>query len=189
MTTTIKMSSKLADMINCGEIANNLIIVLLGSLFLAIAAQVSLPIHPVPITLQSSAALFVSMIFGARTGAKIIIAYLIEGLCGLPVFANFSFGPQILFGPTGGYLIGFIPAAILTGYLLQSGWAKYRITTFLTALLGTLVLFTTGYLVLAYFIGFHNAYLFGVVPFYATESCKLVFLTISVPYFWHTKTQ
>lgn len=178
------MQSRLIDVISQNALVNNAVIILFGSMFLALSAQITIPLHPVPITLQAAAALFIGMIFGPKMGAKIILAYLVEGICGLPVFANFSFGIHVLLGPTGGYLIGFIPAAILAGYLLQHGWAKHRFTIFLAALFGTIVLFIPGYFVLAHFIGFHNAYLFGVLPFYLADGCKILLLTLIIPYFW-----
>ena len=137
-----------------------------------------------PVTLQSFAALFIGMAVGPEMSIKIILAYLIEGVCGLPVFANFSWGLPVLLGPTGGYLFGFIPAAALAGYLLQNGFAKHRITIFLAALLATIVLFIPGYLVLAKFIGLRNAYKFGVAPFYLVEIGKLIFFTMITPYLW-----
>ena len=189
MLATIKMQSRLSAIISQNTRINNLATILFGSLLLGFAAQITIPLTPVPITLQTFAALFIGMIFGPRMGWKIIAAYLIEGVCGLPVFANFSFGPHVLLGPTGGYLLGFIPAAIVTGYLLQNGWAKHRLTIFLAALLGMLALFIPGYLVLASFVGFHNAYLFGVAPFYLADGCKVILLTATVPYFWKPLTK
>ena len=117
-----------------------------------------------------------------------ILAYLCEGICGLPVFANFTCGIHILIGPTGGYLLGFIPAAFVAGYLLQSGWARNSITIFTTATLSTIILFIPGYLFLAKFIGFHQAYLLGIEPFYLVEACKIVILTLITPLFWHPKS-
>lgn len=189
MATIIKMQSKLSNIISQNALLNNLTTVLFGSLLLGLAAQITIPLTPVPITLQAFAALFIGMIFGSKMGWKIVAAYLIEGACGLPVFANFSFGIPVLLGPTGGYLLGFIPAAIVTGYLLEHGWASHRLTIFLAALLGMITLFIPGYFVLAYFVGFHNAYLFGIAPFYLADSCKIILLTVSVPYFWKPLTK
>lgn len=170
----------------CAEhkILNDLLLILVGSLFIALSAQITIPLQPIPVTLQSSAVLFIGMIFGPKIGGKIIFVYLLEGLIGLPIFANFLSGPAILMGTSGGYLLGFLPGAILSGYLLQRGWAKYRLTTFFAALIGTITLFTPGYLVLAQFVGYHNAYLFGVKALYATEFCKIMVLTLIVPFFW-----
>lgn len=182
--TAIQFESKLVCKQAHNKILTNIITVLCGSLLLAVAAQITLPLQPVPVTLQSFAALFIGMAFGPRMGSQIIFAYLCEGICGLPVFANFSWGVNVLFGPTGGYLMGFLPAAILAGYLLEMGWVKHRFTIFLAALLGTIALFIPGYFVLAKFIGFHNAFLFGIIPFYMVELCKIVVFTVITPCFW-----
>lgn len=177
--------SRLSAKIKCNSIMKKGILILVGSILIAISAQITIPLQPVPITLQSFAAIFIGMAFGPKTSTKIILVYLIEGACGLPVFANFSFGLPILFGPTGGYLLGFIPAAALAGYLLQYGFAKNRITIFLAALLGTIILFIPGYLMLAKFVGLKNAYTFGIAPFYLIETCKLAFFTFITPFLWH----
>lgn len=176
---------------NTGQKAalKNIAIILFGSILLAISAQIAIPIKPVPITLQSFTALLIGMAFGPKMGSKIIIAYLFEGVCGLPVFANFSWGLHVLFGPRGGYLLGFIPAVILVGYLLQNGWVKYRITIFLATIFGSIVLFIPGYFVLAKFIGLRNAYLFGVAPFYMVEICKLIVFAFITPFFWRQKSK
>jgi len=184
---TAQFESRLISKINQRSIFKNYALILFGSLLLTISAQITIPLQPVPVTLQSFAALFIGMAFGPKTSIKILLAYLLEGLCGLPVFANFSCGLPVLLGPTGGYLFGFIPAAAFAGYLLQHGFAKYHITTFLAALAGTVILFIPGYLVLAKFIGMHNAYRFGVAPFYIVEICKLAFFTCITPFLWHKK--
>ncbi len=180
----IQCESKLMSNLEKHSTLSQLFLILAGSLLLAISAQITIPLQPVPVTLQSFAALLIGMTLGPKTSVKIIVAYLIEGACGLPVFANFHFGLPILFGPTGGYLLGFLPTAALTGFLLQRGFAKHYLTTFLAALLGTIVLFVFGYLVLSFYVGFHNAYEFGVVPFYVTESGKLILFTMITPFFW-----
>jgi biotin transport system substrate-specific component len=165
----------------------NALIVFAGALFIALSAQISVPLKPVPITLQSFAALFIGMALGPKQGGKAVLSYLIAGSIGLPVFANFSSGLHSLFSMTGGYLIGFVPASILTGFLLEKGWARYRVTAFLAGLLGTIVIFVCGYLSLSLFIGFTKAYLFGVAPFYLIEFAKLLLLASVVPFFWKDK--
>jgi biotin transport system substrate-specific component len=163
------------------------ITVFLGSTFIALSSQVTIPLAPVPVTLQTFAILIISALFGPKIGSKMVLLYLFEGICGLPVFANFSSGAAVLLGPTGGYLAGFVGAVYLTGFLLQHGWAKNRLLIFTAALLGHVVLFTSGYLVLASFVGYSNAYLFGIAPFYLADIAKLLLFTLVIPPFFRKK--
>jgi len=98
------------------------LLVVAGSLFVAALAQVSLPLPftPVPITGQTFAVLLVGAVLGARRGAASLVLYLLEGSLGLPVFANGTNGLARLLGPTGGYLIGFVAAAWIVGYSLNT---------------------------------------------------------------------
>lgn len=162
----------------------NLLLVVGGALLIVLAAQIAVPLVPVPITLQSTAVLFIGMIYGWRLGVCAILLYLIAGLCGLPVFADFSCGPSVLLGPTSGYLLGFIPAAIVSGYLMQHGWAKSSLKAFAAGFVGTLPIFILGVMVLANFIGWHNAYIYGVQVFFGIELAKVVLLAIITPKFW-----
>src|SRR5256886_14298837 len=85
------------------------------SLLTALAAQIVIPIGPVPITGQTFAVLLTGALLGSRLGALAMIAYLIEGASGLPFFALGHFGLATLLGPSGGYLIAFPAAAFITG--------------------------------------------------------------------------
>lgn len=187
MNIATKLESKLTINITQSKTLNEIILILLGSVFIACASQATLPLSPIPITLQTLAIMLIGVTMDAKISGKIVLAYLCEGAVGLPVFADFSAGIHVLFGPTGGYLFGFIPAAMFTAYLCQNGFAKYRVTAWLAALLGTTLLFIPGYLVLANFIGWHNAYLFGVAPFYLIEFFKLIILATITPLFWKIK--
>ena len=97
------------------------------SLLTAAAAQVVIPIGPIPITGQTFAVLLTGALLGSRLGAITIIAYLVEGASGLPFFAGGHFGLAHLVGPTGGYLISFPAAAYITGQtlLLDGGLTSY----------------------------------------------------------------
>lgn len=91
-----------------------------GSLFIALAAQVSVPMIPVPMTLQTLAVLLVGFTFGARLGAVTLVAYLAEGAMGLPVFAQ-GLNGIAFFGPTAGFLAGFVGMAAIAGYAADRG--------------------------------------------------------------------
>ncbi len=100
------------------------IAVIAGSLVLAASSWVEAPMWPVPITLQSFAVCIIGALFGARSGAATVGAYLIEAALGLPVLAGGAGGFVHLLGPTGGYLIGFVFAAATAGALVERGWTR-----------------------------------------------------------------
>ncbi|RXV66583.1 biotin transporter BioY [Roseovarius sp. A46] len=103
-------------------------LVLGGSLFIALAAQVSVPFFPVPLTLQTLAILVVGLTFGSRLGAAALLAYLAEGAMGLPVFANGMNGAALV-GPTAGFLYGFVGMAWLAGLAVERGLARGVVST------------------------------------------------------------
>ncbi len=104
------------------RLVRELLVLLLGTVFLALLAQVSislLPFTPVPITGQTLGVLLIGALYGPWRGALCLLAYLGEGAAGLPVFAGGASGAATLIGPTGGYLIAFPVAAAIVGLLVQ----------------------------------------------------------------------
>ncbi|WP_101068309.1 biotin transporter BioY [Roseovarius salinarum] len=119
-------------------------LVLGGSLFIAVAAQISVPFFPVPMTLQTLAILIVGLTFGSRLGAVTLLAYLGEGAMGLPVFANGGFGLATLAGPTAGFLVGFVGMAWLAGLAAEKGLARGVVTTTLCCMAISVLLYIPG---------------------------------------------
>lgn len=117
--------------------------VLGGSLFIAVAAQISVPMIPVPMTLQTLAILIVGLTFGARLGAATLIAYLAEGAMGLPVFAGGK-STLALVGPTAGFLVGFVMMAWLAGLAAERGLARGVLGTALTGIVVSVLLYVPG---------------------------------------------
>lgn len=156
----------------------NSILILFGSLLIALSAKFTVPLQPVPITLQSMVVLFVGMTMGWRLGGGAVLLYLLEGFMGLPVFSVGILAPQL------GYLIGFLFATLLTGYLAEHGWAKHFMTTIVAAGLGTLIILSCGYFVLTHFMGNTAAFIYGVKPFLFGDSLKIIFLACVIPVFW-----
>src|SRR5258705_7942996 len=103
-------------------------IVIAFSLVTALAAQITIPIGPVPITGQTFAVLLTGALLGSRLGSAAIIAYLVEGAAGLPFFAGGAGGLAHLIGPTGGYLVAFPSAAYLTSAFAEDRWGKNFLT-------------------------------------------------------------
>jgi len=120
-----------------------LLMVIGGSAFIAIAAQISVPMLPVPMTLQTLAILMVGFAFGSRLGAMTLLAYLAEGAMGLPVFANGMNGAAFA-GPTAGFLLGFVGMAYLAGLAAERGIARGMIGTGASALVISALLYVPG---------------------------------------------
>lgn len=125
------------------SLLRGLLMVLAGSAFIAIAAQISVPFYPVPVTLQTLAILLVGFTFGSRLGALTLIAYLAEGAMGLPVFANGMNGLAFA-GPTAGFLFGFVLMAWLAGLAVETGLAKNAVTRSLAAIVISALLYIPG---------------------------------------------
>lgn len=140
---------------------------MLGSAVLAASAQISLPMWPVPATLQSLAVLLLGALGGSRLGAASVALYLAEGAMGLPVFANATGGIAVLAGPTAGYLLGFLPAAWLAG-LVGSAWPRQA----LVLAAAHLLLFVPGVAWLAGFVGWERALMAGFVLFLPGTAVK-----------------
>jgi biotin transport system substrate-specific component len=157
---------------------------LLGAITLAIASQISIPLQPVPLTFQSITAVFLGLVLGPRLAASAIGLYLLMGILGAPVFANWHAGMPIMMGPTGGYLLSFVPAAMVSGFLTQAGLGKNVVGVFIAGLVGCAIIFAGGFLVLSTFIGAEKAYLVGVKLFVLPEAVKLLALALFVPRCW-----
>ena len=102
----------------------NTVLALSGSIVVAVAAQINVPMIPVPMTLQTFAVLAIGMAYGARLGAATLLLYLLEGMAGLPVFAEMKSGLVAVTGPSGGYIVGYILAAGILGFLAERGLTR-----------------------------------------------------------------
>ena len=160
----------------------NIAIAFSGSVLLALLARLSIPVpfSPVPITGQTFGILFLGAVLGSRIGTLSVIMYILEGLIGLPVFAGGSIGFLYLIGPTGGYLIGFIPAIYLVGYLSEQGWMNNFSATFVAMIYGTSIIFIFGISWLAVTAGFGTAVSIGLYPYIPGAVIKIILATTIV---------
>ena len=123
------------------------LLVVAGSLFIALAAQIAVPMWPVPVTLQTLAILLVGFAYGSRLGAVTVLAYLAQGFVGLPVFTPSTLpGLAALIGPTGGFLIGFVGLAWLACFAAERGLARGVLGTALAAIAASALLYVPGVL-------------------------------------------
>jgi biotin transport system substrate-specific component len=116
------------------------------SLLTALAAQIVIPVGPVPITGQTFAVLLTGALLGSRLGAMAMIIYLVEGAVGLPFFYGGHGGFGHILGPTGGYLVAFPAAAFITGAFAENGWDKRFLTAVAAMAVGSIVILLAGWL-------------------------------------------
>ena len=156
-----------------------------GSLLIALCAQIAIG-WPVPVTGQTFAVLMTGALFGARRGSLSVLAYIIEGAAGLPVFAHGKSGFVALSGPTGGYLVGFVAAAYIVGLLAEKGWDRRIGTTVLAMALGNVVIYAFGLTWLSYlaFAGGTNVLAVGLYPFIAGDCLKIALAAAILPSGW-----
>ena len=143
----------LADRIFSRTLAMDLVLIAAGAALTAVAAQVAVPLWPVPVTGQTLAVLLVGVTLGAVRGGISMVLYALLGIIGLPVFSESSSGWGVVAGPTGGYIIGFIFSAILTGWLAQREWDRKLLRAFVAFLAGSVVTFAFGLPWLAAYLG------------------------------------
>ncbi|MCK4577886.1 MAG: biotin transporter BioY [Candidatus Marinimicrobia bacterium] len=157
-----------------------------GSVLVTLTAQVSvlLPFTPVPITGQTFGVLLVGALLGSVRGGLALLFYLAEGVAGLPVFAGGAAGPVYLLGPTGGYLLAFIPAAMLVGFLAERGWDRRFFTTFSAMIAGTAVIFAGGLAWLSVFAPEGQLLSMGLLPFLTGAAIKIVAAALILPLGW-----
>jgi len=154
------------------------------SLLTAAAAQLKIPMFPVPITGQTFAVLLTGALLGSRLGAMTMVAYLIEGASGLPFFNGFSGGIQHLLGPTGGYLVAFPAAAYITGAFAEHGWDKRFLTAAAAMTIGSMVILLCGWAWLSQFMAASVAFHAGVTRFIIGDIIKILLAAAVLPSAW-----
>jgi len=156
---------------------NQLRMIVFASLLAALMAAgsyLAVPIGPVPIVLQNMFVLLAGLLLGSRWGLASVAVYLLTGACGLPVFAGGMGGIGRLVGPTGGYLIGYLPAVFLVGYISEKGDARTGYDV-LAMICGTIALYACGVSWLKILTGmtWSKALAAGMYPFLIGDALKI----------------
>jgi biotin transport system substrate-specific component len=159
------------------------VLVAFGVALLAVSAKVNLALPYVPMTLQTLVVLMIGAVYGWRLGVATIVAYLAVGALGLPVFAGPVGGLKPLLGPTAGFLLGFVVAAFVTGWLSERGWDRSVVRLFVAMAIGHVLILALGFTWLAFGmnLGAAKAWSIGIVPFLAGALVKNTLGAILVP--------
>ncbi len=175
----------------------DVLLVLAGSAVVGLFAQFTVPLVPVPITGQTFAVLLVGAALGSKRGALALVAYIGEGLLGLPVFqggnaawAPNRFGEPYIVGSTAGYLVGFVAAAFVVGWLAERyGMSRSPLRMAALMLVGNVVLYIPGLVWLHSWLTLHEVpvtvWQAGLLPFLPGDAIKLIAASIASPSAWH----
>jgi biotin transport system substrate-specific component len=194
----LTLANRIWPQAGSSNLVRNVVLAVAGSLFVAGAAQVIVPMWPVPMTLQTLAVLSVGAAYGARLGAGTLLLYIVEGAVGLPFFKGGKWGLHedslAYWFPSSslGYLIGFVIAAWLVGKLVDSGWANTMLKSVLATLAGATILYVPGLIWLAIWASSTGvvpegqtaaqaAIAWGFTPFLFGDALKAIIAGLAVP--------
>ena len=144
--------------------------------------SIPLPFSPVPISLTNFAIFLAIFVLGMKNGTISFIIYLLLGAVGVPVFSSFRGGLQVLAGPTGGYLIGFIFLALIMGFALDH-FDRKLVPTIIGMIIGMAVCYAFGTVWLAKLLSlsFKEGLMMGVIPYLAGDVAKIIIAAIVGP--------
>jgi biotin transport system substrate-specific component len=196
--TNLTLANRIWPQAASSNVVRNIVLAVVGSLLVAGAAQITVPMWPVPMTLQTLAVLGVGAAYGARLGAATLGLYAFEGAVGLPFFAGAKSGifdaklDYLLPASSMGYVVGFILAAWLVGKLVESGWVNSLFKSVVATLAGAVVLYVPGLVWLAIWAStagvvpegqgaFQTAMAWGLYPFMFGDAIKAVIAGLAVP--------
>ena len=171
------------------------VLAVVGSGLLALSAKLNVPMVPVPISMQTFVVLVIGAAFGWRLAGATVLLYLAEGIAGLPVFAQGA-GPAYFAGTTGGYLVGFLAAATLVGWLAERGWDRNVAWTAAAMVLGNVVIYVLGlawlYVVITMIRGIDGFGLpqllaAGLTPFLIGDALKIALASAVLPLAWRVR--
>lgn len=196
--SNLTLANRIWPEASSSNLVRNVVLAVVGSLVVAAAAQVTVPMWPVPMTLQTLAVLSIGAAYGARLGAATLGLYAFEGAVGLPFFAGAKSGlfddkvSYFLPASSMGYVVGFILAAYLVGKLVESGWANTLLKSVFATLAGAVALYVPGLIWLAIWASttgvvpagqtaVQAALAWGAIPFMFGDTVKAIIAGLAIP--------
>ena len=164
------------------------VLVVAGTAILAISAKTQVPFWPVPMTLQTLAVMAIAAADGSNLAVATVIAYIAEGLVGIPVFAGAAAGPAYVLGPTGGFLLAFVVGAAIVGFAADRGDSRSFAKLAIAMVLADVVIFALGLVWLGAAvpkIGYSAKLLsIGLYPFVLGDLLKIALASMLIPAVW-----
>jgi len=170
------------------SVFRNFCLIIFGSFAMWASAKIQIPFYPVPLSMQTFVVLIIGMSMGWKLGSATIIFYLAQGIVGLPVFAGTpekGLGLVYILGPTGGFLIGFVLAVAVVGWLAERGFNRTIPLAASAMIIGNIVIYIPGVLWLGSVIGWDKPVIeLGILPFLLGDALKILIATILLPKIW-----
>lgn len=170
-----------------GKVVRLVALALIGNALLYLSAKIQVPFWPVPMTMQTMVVPLIGAAYGWRLAGATVVLYLLEGAAGLPVFSGTperGIGLAYMTGPTGGFLFGFLVAAMVVGWLAERGWDRNWLKIGAAMIAADVVVFAVGAAWLGSFVGFARAYQLGVEPFLLGDILKIALAVAAVQAGW-----
>lgn len=188
MVQVSQVSTLKSAFITRSTVASQISLILTGTVFLAVMAQIAFPIpgSPVPFTGQTLGVLLLGTAYGAGLGASTVAFYLLMGMAGAPIFSSGTSGIERIVGPTGGYLVGMFISSLVLGALAGRKWDQKIKTVIPTMIIGNLIIFAIGLLWLNQYTGQSWLWTFekGFTPFIFGEIIKIAIASTALPTVW-----
>src|SRR5437773_918167 len=169
-------------------LVTDVLLVVGGAGFVALAAQISikLPFTPVPITGQTFAVVLVGASLGAVRGTSSLMLYLLLGIAGAPIYAHHASGWSVITGASGGYIVGFVLAAAVTGYLAERDWDRHVSSAIAAMLTGNVIIYLVGlpWLAVVLNTNLEQTLEDGLYPFVPGDTFKLYLAAAALPGAW-----
>ncbi|MDB5507404.1 MAG: hypothetical protein JWR75_2042 [Devosia sp.] len=189
LTTPNTLYEMLQTRTSTSRLVAGIVAAIAGSMLLALAAKIQVPVWPVPVTLATLAVALIAGAAGWRIGVASVVLYIVEGLSGLPVFANGG-GPAYILSPTFGFIIGFVPMAYLIGRASEASLGKKILPMLAIMLAADAICLVFGYAWLVAFSGgatwidqtdvLGSAFAQAVQPFLIWDALKMALAAITV---------
>ncbi len=178
------MQVTLIDRVLPRRLSSDLVLVFSGALLTALFAQIQIPMYPVPMTLQTLAVLLIAAAMGPVRAMSSMGLYIAMGAAGLPVFAGAKALGAVM--PTAGYLVGFVVAGAVVGFLATRGFAKTPLSVGIVFALGSTVIyiFGAGWLMVGLGLSLPQALAGGVIPFLVGDAVKAAAAAALLPIAW-----
>ena len=144
LTTPNTLLGALQPKTDAARLWTNIATVVLGTVLLTVSAKISVPVQPIPVTLQTLAVALIAASLGWRMAVATVALYLVEGLAGLPVFASGG-GIGYIFRPSFGFLVGYLPMAAVIGWASDRGWSRNLLLLFGAMVIGDAIAFLFGF--------------------------------------------